>query len=198
MWYWFFKYFFRIILVVFFRFKVEGLSNIPQKTNFILVVNHTSFLDPPCIMAGMPVRVYPIAERYLYKFKIIGWFLKRIDAFPTGRASRTAVELLTNNKNVGLSPEGKISRDGQLNEFRRGAALLAVKTGRPILPCALFGTYQALPYQAKFPKLFSPIKLKVGKPIYLLKEFEEEIDDIYLREGTFKINNAVKELLDGK
>ncbi|MCF7908520.1 MAG: 1-acyl-sn-glycerol-3-phosphate acyltransferase [Candidatus Omnitrophica bacterium] len=196
MWYWVFKHIFWILFTVLFRLKVEGLDNLPQKTNFILAANHASFLDPPCIMAGIPMRVYPIAARHLYKVGLVGWFLRKINAFSAGGSSSLAVKLLMEGKNVGLSPEGKISLNGQLNEFRRGVALLAAKTGRPVVPCAIFGAYEALPYEAKFPKLFSPIKLKIGKPVYLLKEFDDEIDPIYLREGTFKIQNTIKELLN--
>ena len=106
-----------------------------------------------------------------------------------------AISLLTENNNIGLFPEGGISRDGMLREFRRGMALLALKTGRPIVPCAILGTYEALPLGAKFPK-FVPIKLRIGKPRYFLKEFEDIIDDIYLQEGIFKVRNTIKEMLN--
>ena len=171
------------------------MGNIPQKTNFIIVSNHNSFLDPLIIMAVVPQKIYCIALRILYKFRVIGWFLKRIEALPSGSASHKAAYLLSQNKNVGLFPEGGVSRDGRLMEFRRGAALLAYKTGRPIVPCAILGTYEALPFGARFPKLV-PIKLKIGKPIYLLKEFDEVIDVLTLQEGIFKVRNKIKEMLD--
>ena len=196
MWYWIFKYIFRFLFTVFLRFKVEGLANLPKGSNYIVVVNHASYLDSLCIMAALPRKIYCVAARQLYNVFLVGWFIRKIETFPAGGASKKAVQLLMQNKNVGIFPEGKISRNGQLNEFRRGAALLAVKTGRPMVPCAVLGTYQALPYHAKFPKLFSPVKLKIGKPVYLLKEFDDEIDDIYMREGTFKIQNTIKELLN--
>jgi len=99
------------------------------------------------------------------------------------------------NENVGLYPEGGVSRDGTLGEFRRGAALLAYKTGRPILPCAILGTREALPIQAKLPK-FVPIKLKIGKPIYVPKEFDDWIDDVYLQEAIFKARDIIQQLID--
>ena len=125
------------------------------------------------------------------------WFLKVTESLPNGCSSNKAVCLLSENKNIGLFPEGGISRDGKLREFRSGAALLAIKTGRPILPCAILGSFKALPRSAKFPK-FVPIKIKVGRPIYLLKEFDEVVDDIYLQEGIFKIKNSIKEMLNAR
>lgn len=103
---------------------------------------------------------------------------------------------MQHGKNLGLFPEGGVSRDGKLGEFRRGAALLALKTGRPIVPCAVFGTFETLPFGSRVPKFFHPIKLKIGRPIYILKEFDEVIDDVYLRNGVFRIRNAIKGMLD--
>ncbi len=179
---------------VFFRLKVEGLENIPQKTNFIIVANHNSFLDPPLIMAAIPRKIYCVALRDLYQMLWIKWILALTEALPSGSVSEKAVDLLMNNNNVGLFPEGGVSRDGQLKEFRRVAALLALKTGRPIVPCAILGTFQALPFGERIPKRV-PIKLKIAKPVFLLKEFDDIIDDVYLQEGIFRIRNIIKEMI---
>ena len=93
-------------------------------------------------------------------------------------------------------PEGGVSADGKLKEFRRGAALLALKTGRPIVPCAIIGAYDALPLHARFPRLFKTLTLKVAEPIFLMKEFDEIIDDIYLQEGLARVRSKIKEMLD--
>lgn len=184
-----------MILKLFFRFKVEGLENLPQKSNFIVVANHASFLDTLVVGAAIPKRTYWIASRHLYRIFWLRWFLRMIDTLSSGSSSEKALEFLINNKNVGLFPEGGISHDGKLREFRRGATLLAMKTGRPIVPLAILGTFQALPRWRKFPKLFVPIKAKIGKPKYLLKEFEDVIDDVYLQEGILRIRKTIEELI---
>ena len=117
------------------------------------------------------------------------------ETLASGSSSAKAIDLLTRNRNVGLFPEGGVSREGRLRDFRKGTALLALRTGRPIVPCAILGTYASFPRSAKFPKLFVPLKLKIGKPIYLLKEFSESIDEMALQKGTFRIRNAIKEML---
>lgn len=195
MWYWIFRAGCIITLKLFFRLKAEGLENIPQKSNFIVVANHASFLDPLIITAVVPKKIHCIVSRFLLKIPLLKWSLEKLEVLPAGRSSKKAIEFLTDNKVVGLFPEGGCSRDGKLREFRRGVALLAIKTGRPILPCAILGSYEALPVRAKFPKCL-PIKVKIGKPIYLLKEFENVIDDIYLQEGIFKIRNKIQELIN--
>lgn len=195
MWYWIFRAIILVILKLSFKVQVEGLSNLPQKTNFIIVANHASFLDPILIMAVVPRRIYCIVSRFVHKILLFRWFVKMIVTLPAGRSSEKAVNLLMDNKNVGLFPEGGCSRNGKLREFRRGAALLAFKTGRPIVPCGIIGAYEAFPRKAKFPKLFLPIKIKIGKPIFLLKKFENVIEDIDLQEGMFKVKETIKGMI---
>ncbi len=195
MWYWLVRIFFKIVMSLFFRLKVEGKENLPKHYNYIIAVNHASFLDPAVVGSVIPHKIYSVAMRDIYRIPWIKWLLPKLDVMPTGNFSRKAIDLLMNGQVVGLFPEGGCSHDGKLKEFRRGAALLAFKTGRPIVPCAVFGTYEALPVKKSIPKLV-PLKLKIGKPIYFLKEFEEVIDDIKLQEGTFRIRNAIKEMID--
>ncbi|MCM8797156.1 MAG: 1-acyl-sn-glycerol-3-phosphate acyltransferase [Candidatus Omnitrophica bacterium] len=195
MWYWFFKILFTPIFKIFFRLKVEGLENLPKKTNFIIVANHRSYLDALVVMVAIPKKINVIAMRLLYKIWWLRWFLNINGALPCGSASQKAAELLMKNKNVGLFPEGGISPDGKLMEFRRGAALLAIKTGRPIVPCAILGTFEAFPLGAKFPR-FTPLKVKIAKPVYMLKEIDDVIEDIYLQEGMLRVRNIIKEMLN--
>ncbi len=195
MWYWIFSLLFYVILKIFFRLKVEGLENIPLKGNFIIVSNHSSFLDPAIIMASVRRKICCIAIRDIYQISWLNWFLRVTETLPSGSSSQKAIELLHKNKNIGLFPEGGVSRTGKLKEFRKGTALLALKTGRPVIPCAVFGTYESLPLGAKFPK-FIGLKLRIGKPIFLLKESQEIIDDILLQQGTLKIRNTIKGMLD--
>ena len=195
MWYWAVRIAAIIIFKLFFRLKVEGLVNLYKKSNFIVVANHGSFLDPFVLSAAIPHKIHYLASRDLYKVPFVKWALHRLEATPTGSASEKAVEYLLKGKNVGLFPEGGCSRDGKLRDFRRGVALLAHKTGRPVIPCAILGTYEALPVKAKWPK-FLPLKVKIGTPICLLKEFDDLIDDVFLQEGVFRIRKAIKELVD--
>jgi 1-acyl-sn-glycerol-3-phosphate acyltransferase len=195
MWYWIFRAGFIVFFKLFFNFTVEGLENIPQKTNFIIAANHASWMDPVVIGVAIPKKINFVAMRYLYSIGWLRWFVRLMQALPTGSASRKGAQLLKTNKNVGLFPEGGCSRDGRLKQFRRGVAFLAMKTGRPVVPCAIIGTNEILPRKARFPKLFKSIKVKIGFPIYILKELDEVINDIYLQEGVHKIRNVVKEML---
>lgn len=174
---------------------MEGLENLPQKNNFIVVANHASFLDPLVIKAAIPKKIHCLVLRSLYGIFGLSLFLKLEEALPTGSSSEKAVSLLMQDKIVGLFPEGGRSYDGKLREFKTGAALLALKTGRPIVSCAILGAYDAFPRGANLPKLF-PIKVKIAKPIYFLKEFTDVIDDLYLQEGILRVKNTIQEMLN--
>lgn len=196
--YWIVRNIFLVVMKLFFGLKVEGLENVPKNTNFIVVANHTSFLDPLVVSAAIPERIYWITLRDVYNIFLLRGFMKMTDAIPTGLgSSEKAAHLLIRDKNVGMFPEGTRTTDGKLREFRRGTAVLAAKTGRPVVPCAILGAYEAYPVKAKFPKLL-PLKLKIGKPVYLLKESDEIVDDIFLQEATFRVRNIIKEMLYGK
>lgn len=195
--YWLLRAAFAILLKIFFRFKVEGRENIPRRGNFILVANHTSYLDPVVIAAAIPRKIYWITARVIYNSPWLRWIMTIAESLPTGSAAQKAAALLEQNRVVGMFPEGVRTPDGKLREFRRGAAVLAIKTGRPVLPCAVIGAYEALPHGAVFPKFVS-ITVRIGKPRILLKEYEDEIDEMILQRGTFKIRGAVREMMYGR
>ncbi|MFA5975644.1 MAG: lysophospholipid acyltransferase family protein [Elusimicrobiota bacterium] len=195
MWYWIFTGVFYVIFKCFFSLTVEGLENIPQKSNFIIISNHNSYLDPAVFMAAVRKRIYCIAMQEIYLFTWLKWFLFAMKTIPRGHATQKALDLLMQNKNIGLYPEGGIGRDGQLKEFRSGAVLLAYKTGRPVVPCAIFGTSEALPPGAIIPRL-RKLKIRIGKPVFFQKKFDEINDDIELQEGLFKLRNIIKGMLN--
>lgn len=196
MWHLIFKLFFTIIFKLLFKLKTEGLENIPKKTNFIAVANHASFMDPLLIGVAIPPKIRWIVLTEIFYTNLVWarWFINKMRALPhTGL--QNAIDLLMKEDNIGIFPEGTRTRDGKLNEFKRGAAVLALKTGRPVLPFAIIGAFEAYPRKRLFPRPY-PIKIKIGKPIYLLKEFSERIDDIQLQDGIFKMKNSIQEMIN--
>lgn len=195
MWYNIFRKTSSLVLKLLFRLKTEGRENLPKETNFIIVANHTSFLDPLVVAAAVPKKIYAIALRGLYKVSWLSWILPKLDAIPTGGSSEKAIKLLLQGNIVGLFPEGGRSRTGELKEFRKGAALLALKTGKPVVPCAIIGAHEAFPVGAKLPKLH-PIKIKIGKPLFFTQRFEEKIDENILLQETLRTREAIKAMLN--
>ena len=195
MWYWFFWFLCLCVCRALYRVRVEGLGNLPKKTNFILASNHVSYIDATVLGQAIPRRVYWLVDRKLFKDPIIGWLMSRLSSHKSGGSTERLIRLLERNKNIAIFPEGKINIQGGVGTFKTGTALLALKTGRPIVPCAIMGTFDSLPFGKMVPKIFIPITIKVGKPIYFLKEFEDVVSDAYLQDITAQIREGILNLI---
>lgn len=194
--YWFAWIIINVIGRFFFQYRVGGKQNLPRKSNYIVVGNHTSGLDAYLISGACSRTIHWITAWSFYGLPFVGCYLRHTETISEGGGSSAkALELLAKNKIVGLFPEGKCALDGKLGEFRRGAALLALKSGRPIVPCAIIGAFKVLPWGAMFPR-FHTITVRIGKPVYLLKEFDETIEDLRMQEGMLKVREAIQEMLD--
>ena len=125
--------------------KVEGQENVPLVGPLMVVSNHLSFLDPPLISMLIPREVHFLAKRELFDHPLMGTFIRQWSAIPLDRgtadlsALRTATKALTDNKVLGMFPEGHRSL-GPMRKAQPGAALLALRTETPILPIAITGT----------------------------------------------------------
>lgn len=153
------------------RRKVIGKKNMPQHSACIVVANHVNLVDSPLIGISLGRKVHFMAKEDLFHSRIIGWLADKFGAFPVAkgklnrRAGRTAVELLANGQALIIYPEGQRSWDGKLGPAYSGAALLAVKSGVPIVPVGIIGTAQL---KGKWWFLRRPkITMNIGQPFTL-------------------------------
>jgi 1-acyl-sn-glycerol-3-phosphate acyltransferase len=153
------------------RRKVIGKKNMPQHSACIVVANHVNLVDSPLIGISLGRKVHFMAKEDLFHSRIIGWLADKFGAFPVAkgklnrRAGRTAVELLANGQALIIYPEGQRSWDGKLGPAYSGAALLAVKSGVPIVPVGIIGTAQL---KGKWWFLRRPkITFNIGQPFTL-------------------------------
>ena len=131
---------------LYFRMRRLGTEHVPRSGPVIFAANHRSFLDP--FMIGMLTRrpVYYVAKKELFAHPVAGWLLSRLGAFPIDRgqgdqqAMQTARAILERGDCVVIFPEGTRKRPGPLGAPRRGAGRLALQTGAPVVPVAVFGT----------------------------------------------------------
>jgi 1-acyl-sn-glycerol-3-phosphate acyltransferase len=171
MFYYFLRFLISLIASLFLRRQVSGKGNMPQHTGCIIVANHVNLLDSPILGVSLGRRVYFMAKEDLFHSRIIGWMAKQFGAFSVAkgrlnrRAGRTALQLLANGQALIIYPEGKRSDDGKLGQAYSGAALLAVKSGTPIVPVGISGTRQLIgkKWFLKRPK----ITLNIGQPFTL-------------------------------
>jgi 1-acyl-sn-glycerol-3-phosphate acyltransferase len=150
MFYYLLRFLISLLSSLFLRRQMSGKGNMPKHTACIIVANHVNLLDSPILGVSLGRRVYFMAKEDLFHSRIIGWLAKQFGAFSVAkgrlnrRAGRTALELLANGQALIIYPEGKRSDDGKLGQGYSGAALLAVKSGAPIVPVAISGSRQLI------------------------------------------------------
>ncbi len=165
-----FWYFLRGLFSLFFRWRVVGVERIPMTGAVILASNHASFLDPPLIGAAVPREASFLARESLFRFPVMGSLIRSINALPVDRDGRsprglkTILDRLKQQAPVVLFPEGTRTSDGQLLPARSGVGLAVVKSGAPVVPIRIFGSYEAYSRKMWFPRPYR-ISVVFGEPI---------------------------------
>ena len=151
-----------IVFHIIYRIRFEGRENIP-KGAVIYASNHRTNADPPLVSIGSKGMLTFMAKEELFKNKFFGALIRSLGAFPVSRGSGdmevidTAVENLKNGKSLAIFPEGTRSKDGKVGKGHSGAAVIAARTGCPVVPVGIcFG--EELKFGTK-------ITVKYGKPI---------------------------------
>jgi len=188
-----------IILKIFWRMEIIGIENLPESGGLIIASNHVSYLDPAVLAASVNRKIYFIAKKEIFKNTFISFILKNVNAFPVDRknidiiAFKKAINILREEKVLGIFPEGTRSSNGELQELKLGAIKIALKTGIPILPVGISGTHEIYPRGIKFPILFKhKIIVKYGALRHFNKLKSKDI--IYQKEELNLLGKKIKEL----
>ena len=153
-----------------FRGHLIGRENIPQKDSFIMVANHGSLLDPPLLGHALGRNISFMAKAELFKVPFLGFIIKACGAYPVKRGIadkntiKTACKKLSNNNCIGIFIDGTRQKNGRVNKPKQGAALLAFKNQKLLLPVAIVNSHRLIKFKFCIP-FFSKIVIKVGKPI---------------------------------
>lgn len=133
------------------RVRVEGLERIPAGA-CLFASNHTSSADAPAVVGAIPRRIAILLKASLFKWPIVGQAFQLARFIPVDRKNResaiTSVEKATEALRGGQSfliyPEGTRSPDGRLQQFKKGAVVMAIKAGVPIVPMACSGAHRVM------------------------------------------------------
>lgn len=128
---------FRILLPA----KAVNKHNLPDR-GALYCANHTRLNDPFFVVfaLGLSRQVHVMAKDEVMHWPVLGWLLKKGGVFGVKRgksdvtAIRTALTCLKNGENLLLFPEGTRHQNGDMGDAKTGAAMLAVRTGAPIVP----------------------------------------------------------------
>ena len=151
---------------------VVGIENVPRTGGVLIAGNHASNLDPVLGWAGLRGyrHIWGIGKIELFNNKIMAYAIHSMGAIPINRSVvdrsvfKRTLELLAQGEAVGIFPEGTRTHDGLLNPGQPGVGLMVQKSGVPVVPTAIVGTFEMLPRGAK--KLrHVPLTMAFGKPI---------------------------------
>jgi len=154
------------------RLRTENTEIVDRKQRYILIANHYSYFDIPCIFVAIPQPIRFMAKISLFKIPIFGWAIGRAGFIPIDRKNRKtavksfekAVDRIRKGNTVVVFPEEGRSRERAMRPFQRGGFLLALRSGLPILPVAIDGTFDIYSARARWVKP-GPVTIKVGTPI---------------------------------
>ncbi len=128
--------------------EIQGLSHIDPRRSYILVANHQSNFDIFAFVGYLPIQFRWIAKAELFRLPFMGWAMSRTGYIPLERESPKkayrsmlqAAEKIKNGVSVLIFPEGTRSLDGNLQPFKKGLFLIALKSQAAILPITICGT----------------------------------------------------------
>ena len=155
---------------VLFRGSTQGLEHVPMEGPLVVASNHGSHLDPPLLGHALGRPVAFMAKAELFAIPLLGAVIRACGAYPVRRgasdreAIRTATAKLEQGWATGVFLDGTRQANGRVNNPLPGAALLAARSGAPLLPVAIVNSHRALGSGRIWPRLV-PLQLRVGAPI---------------------------------
>ncbi len=155
----------RVLVHLLFRVRYEGTEHIPAAGPAVLVANHTSMID----MFAIHIRVRPwihwVAKKELFRYRLPAAFFRLAGCIPVDRsradlsAARGIIGALRQGRLVGMFPQGTRVKSDEINQIkpRSGAVHFAAKTGAPLIPVAISGSF----------RLFHRVRIVFGEPYWL-------------------------------
>lgn len=173
----FFKILFLPLFRLLYRVRRVGLSNVPSYGGVLILPNHVTYIDSFVyyLTCPRPVR-FVVVDKYV-KHPGFGWFLKLFRAIPINQSSprdaiNKSIEALKAGDVVCLFPEGGLTRNGMINDLKKGSELIARRAECPVVPVYADGLWGSIfsfergKYFKKWPKkMFCPIQVAFGEPI---------------------------------
>ncbi|GAA1006105.1 1-acyl-sn-glycerol-3-phosphate acyltransferase [Streptomyces sp. F-3] len=194
------------LLKAVFRPRIEGLEHVPASGPAIVAGNHLSFSDHFLMPAVLKRRITFLAKAEYFtgpglKGRLTAAFFRSAGQIPVDRSGKEAGQaaireglgVLRRGELLGIYPEGTRSPDGRLYKGKVGVAVMALKAGVPVVPCAMIGTFEAQPPGRLVPRI-RPIVIRFGEPLDFSRYAGMENEKAVLRAVTDEIMYAVMSL----
>jgi 1-acyl-sn-glycerol-3-phosphate acyltransferase len=152
--------------------EVSGIENILKDRPQIFISNHQGIYDIFILEGFLPVKFLWIAKESLFKIPIIGWAMRRAGYIGINRTSpkkflkslSLAVDEIKNGRSIVIFPEGTRTRDGDVGKFKKGSLFLIFKTGVPVVPITISGSFDIL-RRGGFRINSGRVRIRIERPV---------------------------------
>ena len=163
-----------------YRLKTSELERIPDQGPAVIVSNHVSYVDALVISAACRRPIRWVMDQRFFRIPFLSFFFRTVKAIPIAparidpqtleRAYDAIARELAAGELVGLFPEGRLTSNGEMNEFKGGIRKILDRTPVPVVPLALCGLWQSIFARNRDKlrhamKLFPKVGIAVGEPI---------------------------------
>ena len=155
-----------------FAFRVSGLEHLPARGPYIVAANHANYLDGVVLATALPRKIsFLVMPRVYRATPLHPYFHDHVGSIPVSLARpdpgaiRRALRVLEQGGVIGIFPEGPFGRHGRLVRGQPGVALVALRSGVPVVPAAVSGTFQALAARRFFVPRRVPLSVRFGQPL---------------------------------
>ncbi len=161
-----------LLAVSFVRSRVSGADNLEPGGSYVVVSNHSSYMDIPVLYDALPLELRFFAKKGLFSIPLLGWHLRRAGHLPVIRGdARASLKSMSEGAklirarriSVLLFPEGGRTETG-IRSFKEGAAYIAIKAGVPIVPVGLVNMRSVLPMHSLRLRA-ADVEVNIGEPI---------------------------------
>jgi 1-acyl-sn-glycerol-3-phosphate acyltransferase len=167
---------------------VEGLDRIPAGTPCVFAANHLSVVDIWLLLVVLPGRLRFMAKREISHYPLLGTalraahhiFIDRKDLSRALEAYREAALVMRSGMSAIVFVEGTRSRDGVLKPFKKGAFVLAIAAGAPVVPVRIDGTFEMLP-PGSLAFRSGKTRVRIGRPLLTSGLSYDDRDDLMAR-----------------
>jgi 1-acyl-sn-glycerol-3-phosphate acyltransferase len=182
-----------------YRVQAVGAERIPDEGAAVLVCNHVSYVDALVIMAASPRPIRFVMDHRIFGTPILSWLFRAGGAIPIAPAKEDPqlmteayeriAQALAAEELVCIFPEGKLTRDGEVDVFRSGVQRIIARTPVPVIPMALRGLWGSMlsrspgnPFERAFRRgPWSRLSLAVGEPLAPVDATPELLRQIVLQ-----------------
>jgi 1-acyl-sn-glycerol-3-phosphate acyltransferase len=186
-----------------FGLEVRGLERLPAEGPFILASNHHNYLDAVVLGVAVPRPIsFLVMPRVFHASPLHPSFHRRVGSIlvnlerPDPGAIKRSLRVLEDGGVVGIFPEGPFSREGRLVPGQPGVAMIALRSGVPVVPAAVSGTYEALAGRRFHIPRSRPLAVHFGQPLHFHQPRRRRASHTDREEITRRIMSHIAALLE--